>query len=778
MANNKKAEKRMQEIEQETKRFNKFLKNSPVMQILHKNLSFLLDEGKRIQSIEINDQMESYTDGKQVVVSGLTCFMHPEFDEKAWLAMMRVSLAHEVQHDNSSDFELLRKLRKWYADYMNKNYQIIPEISEPIAQMVMNCVEDGRVNEIVVQRFPGYLPMMRFVNFGIRQEAEELKKPAENGAQEIIDFQNQILSYSKTGLNLPGIQVYHGLRLETEFLKIRKYIDAGVASPTAKGCYDACIDILTETASYVAELVKESSDIMSAIKKLIQENYSQSNHTRTEQSGNSQSQNGKTIRIQIPSTTSNSTNQADESNSEEASASKNSETQKESDKNAATNDEEKKDSGKADSEKGKGNESAPSTENSDSQNNEEGSSSSASVKNKHEFSDESDNKAQQGADASENSNKKSSNKSTESKNSKKCKSKKSEKNQKLEKPDKNSTLEDVMGSFGEDQPNPISEQELNEMLSAMSDELHRAVAVEASQKVEAAKKTQLSREDQKELAEHYKRLPDLEEKSISVTKAPLDSLIAVPAKNLHEKLETILMKRKAAASGYQRGRLDPRKLWKLSIQSADVFQRKTPPKLSDCAVYELIDGSGSMSETAVRSNRKNASKLTCALTTAAIMEESLKNLAATKITVFRAGYHTVDHILIKDFDQKPIGNRCNDAMMSRQVYPTNGNMDGYSIRIAAMDLAKRPEKNKIMIVLSDGLPSAYRDEKEAIADVHSAVKWARSHGIIVIAIMFGEDSYLKTCYPDYKKMYEQDIIAVRPADINMEFERLLKRVVK
>lgn len=778
MANIKKEEKMAQEIEQETKRFKKFLQTSPVMQILHKNLSFLLDDGKRIQSIEINDQMESYTDGKQVVVSGSTCFMHPEFDEKAWLAMMRVRLAHEVQHDNSSDFELLRNLRKWYADYMKQNYQIIEEVSEPIAQMVMNCVEDGRVNEIVVQRFPGYLPMMRFVNFGIRQEGGELKEPAKNSNQEIIDFQNQILSYSKTGLNLPGIHVYHGLRLETEFLKIRKYIDTGVASPTAKGCYDACVHILTESADYVADLVKESSDIMDAIKKLLQENYSQSKHTRTEQSGNSKSQGGKTIRIQIPSATSSSAYQDDDSNSEKASDSKNSETQKESGKNAEANNKEGKDSGKADSEKGKESESSPSSENSNAQNNEKDPSNSASVKNKHEFSNEADNNGQ-GSDSSQNSDEEDSNKSTESKNGKNGKSKKSEqKNQESKKSDRNSTMEDVIGSFGEEQPNPISEQELNEMLAAMRDELHRAVAVEASQKVEAAKNTQLSREDKKELAGHYKNLPDLNETSISITKAPLDSMIAAPAKNLHEKLETILMKRKAAASGYQRGRLDPRKLWKLSIQSTDVFQRKTPPKLSDCAVYELIDGSGSMSESAVKINNKRASKLTCALTTAAIMEESLKNLAATKITVFRAGYHDVEHILIKDFDQKPIGNRCNDALVTRQVSPNNGNMDGYSIRVAAMDLAKRPEKNKILIVLSDGLPSAYMSEKEAIADVHSAVKWARSHGIIVIAIMFGEDSYLKNSYPDYKKMYEQDIIAVRPADINMEFERLLKRVVK
>ena len=34
----------------------------------------------------------------------------------------------------------------------------------------------------------------------------------------------------------------------------------------------------------------------------------------------------------------------------------------------------------------------------------------------------------------------------------------------------------------------------------------------------------------------------------------------------------------------------------------------------------------------------------------------------------------------------------------------NGNKDGYSIRAAALDLAKRTERRKILMVLSDGLP--------------------------------------------------------------------------
>lgn len=77
----------------------------------------------------------------------------------------------------------------------------------------------------------------------------------------------------------------------------------------------------------------------------------------------------------------------------------------------------------------------------------------------------------------------------------------------------------------------------------------------------------------------------------------------------------------------------------------------------------------------------------------------------------------MEHCVIKDFDQKEIGSRCIDAM--GQIAAGNGNKDGYSIRAAALDLAKRTERRKILVVLSDGLPSGYFSEAEAVDDVRT-----------------------------------------------------------
>lgn len=732
-------------------RFQSFLKNEPVLAVLNRNLSFLLDEGKRIQSIEINDKMESYTDGKRVVISGIPSMITPEYDRRAWILMMRIALAHEVQHDNSSDFKLLKNIQVWFAGYMKKNYNIREEISTQIAQSFLNCMEDGRIDEIVVQRFPGYLGMMRMVNFAIRGE-DPLKKAATDPGNELCDFQNQILSYSITGLNLPGITVYHGKRMEAEFMKIRPFIDQGVASPTAKGCYDACKKVLETSAPYIASLVQTASNIMDALEKLLKENYSQSSDSRDEETGENASNNGNgsggmTVRIHPNQQSSgkNKKGSSGDSGKDEKSQNKN--------ESGSGSGKDKKDS------KGKEDDSGTQSGNS-------------SQQEKGNGIGQSGNSSQDGKGSASDSKSQGKKASQSGQNDQRSASERA-------KEINSKSLDDVMGSgFSEEQSPPATEEELQDMLNAAADELQRTAAMIASHHVEKGSKTPLSRDDIASLQERYgSSMPALDEKFVIPTQKPVSPVIIAQSKRLHEKLATILMKRRIAGSGHRRGYIDPNKLWKVGVGDENIFKRKDPPKLSDCAVYELIDGSGSMSDMAYRQNNTYVNKLISALTTASIMEEALKGLASTKVTIFRAGFGGhVEHTVIKDFGQKPYGSRCFDAM--GVVSPSNGNMDGFSIRIAAMDLAKRPEKNKILLVLSDGLPSAYHSNKAAMDDVRSAAKWARMHGITVISIMFGEENFLKSNYASYKAMYEQDIIAVKPVNINREFELLLAKLIK
>ena len=94
-----------------------------------------------------------------------------------------------------------------------------------------------------------------------------------------------------------------------------------------------------------------------------------------------------------------------------------------------------------------------------------------------------------------------------------------------------------------------------------------------------------------------------------------------------------------------------------------------------------------------------------------------------------------------------------------------------------MDLEKRNEKRKVLIVLSDGLPSAYSKEAEAMDDVRSAVQDARRKGVIVIPIMYGVTD-TEESYESYRQMYEKGIISTTSDNILDEFEKLLMKLIK
>ena len=250
----------------------------------------------------------------------------------------------------------------------------------------------------------------------------------------------------------------------------------------------------------------------------------------------------------------------------------------------------------------------------------------------------------------------------------------------------------------------------------------------------------------------------------------LPPAFAERAKALHHRLDKLLRQQRERSASQRTGALSQRELWKIPLDAKDVFRRKAPPSRRETAFYLLIDRSGSMGAGV----GGGQSKLFTALATAAVLEEALKGIAYTKIVAFDGGTNAVEHCVIKDFDQKEIGSRCIDAM--EQIAAGNGNKDGYSIRAAALDLAKRTERRKILMVLSDGLPSGYFSEAEAIDDVRTAVQAVRRRGLLVIPIIY--TARTDENVDAYRRMYEKSMIFADSVGMLGEFERLLMKLVR
>ncbi|MBR3354557.1 MAG: hypothetical protein IKG47_04235 [Oscillospiraceae bacterium] len=202
------------------------------------------------------------------------------------------------------------------------------------------------------------------------------------------------------------------------------------------------------------------------------------------------------------------------------------------------------------------------------------------------------------------------------------------------------------------------------------------------------------------------------------------------------------------------GNIDVRALGRLAKNRLDIFETKGIPQSADCAAYVLIDNSGSMSW---------GGKREAACMAAAVVEEGFKGLMPLKIAAYDSGSKVI-HEVVKGWNECLHNNCCYNFMLKgRDGW---GNDDNYDIQIAARELLKRPEKKKLLVVLSDGAPSNVEATRIAIQN-------ARDSGIQVIGIYFeagkiGEDA------EDFRKMYQRDYVCCTTEEIDAELSTILE----
>lgn len=229
---------------------------------------------------------------------------------------------------------------------------------------------------------------------------------------------------------------------------------------------------------------------------------------------------------------------------------------------------------------------------------------------------------------------------------------------------------------------------------------------------------------------------------------------------LKRKVEKIFHNmQKPILRGRRTGQLDAAMAYKLAMNQMDCFMKKGEVSEFDGCAYFLADNSGSM-----RGNRQeNYCKAL------AKIEHAFQDVMPLKIVAFNADdCYSVRHQVLKNWSEKVNSNGSYNFLT--HCYANGGNKDGYSIRVATEELLHRPERKKILIVLSDGLPSAY-EKNDGEKDVNDAVRKARKAGISVISIFFGDDSERSA----FVKMYEKNCIITEPEGIDAELVRLMKR---
>lgn len=185
-------------------------------------------------------------------------------------------------------------------------------------------------------------------------------------------------------------------------------------------------------------------------------------------------------------------------------------------------------------------------------------------------------------------------------------------------------------------------------------------------------------------------------------------------------------------------RLDTRAL---HHEDGTFFTRtRLPSEDQKLAVGLLIDESGSMS---------CADRITYARMTAIVLYDFCQSL---QIPVTIYGHTTPDCeagvalYSYAEFDSLDTSDRYRLMDMSAR----NGNRDGAALRYVAEHLSRRPENQKLLIIISDGQPADYGYYgTEAEADLRGIKKEYSKKGIILFAAAIGSDKEnIKRIYQD------------------------------
>ncbi|ANB60581.1 vWA domain-containing protein [Anoxybacteroides amylolyticum] len=204
--------------------------------------------------------------------------------------------------------------------------------------------------------------------------------------------------------------------------------------------------------------------------------------------------------------------------------------------------------------------------------------------------------------------------------------------------------------------------------------------------------------------------------------------VAVYQKKLKKMIEQMLEHKKIMPrTDLHFGRLHKKllRLW-TDEQPRLFYKKRTPSSAIDAVFTLLVDCSASMHDKMEETKRGIV-----------LFHEVLKSVAVShQIVGFWEDANEANETSQPNYLHTVISFAASQKKQSGpeifQLQPQEDNRDGFAIRLMTEQLRRRTEKQKFLLVFSDGEPAAYGYEQNGIIDTHEAVLEARKHGIEVI----------------------------------------------
>lgn len=300
-------------------------------------------------------------------------------------------------------------------------------------------------------------------------------------------------------------------------------------------------------------------------------------------------------------------------------------------------------------------------------------------------------------------------------------------------------MERLMSSVAEDKAYVLYNEELEDELQEESNQIrygnvHRGVHIKINRMAKVPDG----------YAEAYKRIAP-----------PLLSISKRLQKQIIPKL------RDESEGGRINGLLFGRRINARSVVEDDgriFYNKKYPDDEAKMAVAVLVDESGSMS---------CSDRITSARTAAVVMYDFCVSLGIPLAMYGHTEYSEgVDLYNYTEFDSVDKNDRYRVMDMSARC----GNRDGAALRFVAERLSQRPEKIKLLIIISDGQPAGCGyGGTAAEADLRGIKKEYKNKGVTMFAAAIGDDK------PNIERIYKEGFLDI--SDINKLPMFLTKLVV-
>ncbi len=259
------------------------------------------------------------------------------------------------------------------------------------------------------------------------------------------------------------------------------------------------------------------------------------------------------------------------------------------------------------------------------------------------------------------------------------------------------------------------------------------------------------------------------EKVIPIKGYP-DSETLKKGNSLKTELSKILVNKNNLNLDFQeKGQINPNLLPYSRMGLTDSIFKIEGTKLQrSYAISILLDGSGSM----------NGPSGVNALKALSVIEEALKDLCSLRIIKYNSGTYNTVSFVYKDYNDKNINIMYNSLKTLEGGFFTNANAEYINLDVEREILNKRPETDKIVIILSDGMPRKIFEDRSSEEDLRKSVQETKKKGIKVVPIFFGHDSFLKENADRFKFMYEDNIVATSPDKIYVNLVKILREALK